>query len=177
VTEICGLPGTGRTTLCLRYASHHKALWIDTEGCLCPPEGLALCLIRIHDHLQLFALHYRLRAILDQIAPELIVIDSIAAPMRGEVSNETPTRTALLCDFGNYLKQVAADRGIAVLVTNHMSKLPFHGFVRTLGGAWGQIPTHCFETKTSGTGDRVLRVRKSPSLARTEISFSRGEPL
>jgi RecA/RadA recombinase len=172
VTEICGLPGSGRTTLCLRYASKHKTLWIDTEGCLCPPEAVELKVVRVHDHLQLFALQYRLIDLIEKNEPEVIVVDSISAPMRGEMSNETPLRTAVLCDFGNFLKRIAAERGLAVMVTNHLSRLPFHGLVRTLGGAWGQIPTHCFETRKSNLGERVLRVRKSACLALTEIPFT-----
>jgi hypothetical protein len=96
--------------------------------------------------------------------------------MRGEASTETPTRTAILCDFGNFLKLTAAERGVAVLVTNHLTRLPFHGLIRTLGGAWGQIATHCFETRTSSLGDRILRVRKSPCLARVDLSFTVSGP-
>jgi RecA/RadA recombinase len=171
VTEICGLPGSGRTTLCLRYARHHKTLWIDTEGCLCPPEGTTLSLMRIHDHIQLFALIYKLRGLVEKTDPELIVIDSIAGPLRGEASGENVSRTPLLCDLGNLLKSLAAERGLAVLVTNHMSKLQFHGFVRTLGQAWAHIPVHCIEAKKTGMGDHYLRVLKSPCIRRSDIQL------
>jgi hypothetical protein len=150
VTQICGLPGSGLTTLCLRYARHHKTLWIDTEGCLCPPEGTTLSLMRIHDHVQMFALIYKLRRLVDKIDPEVIVIDSIAGPLRGEASSENINRTPLLCDLGNLLKSLAAGRALAVLVTIHMSKLQFHGFVRALGYAWAHIPAHSLEAKKRG---------------------------
>lgn len=171
LTEICGMPGSGRTHLCLRYAHNHKTLWIDTEGCLSPPEGMELYLVRIHDHLQLFALIYKIPLLMERIAPEVIVIDSIAAALRGEASSDSVDRTALLAELARTLKVVAAKHGIPVIVTNHMSKVPYHGNVRTLGKAWASTPTHCFETRKGFSGSRVLRVLKSPSIPRIDIEL------
>ncbi|OHT13897.1 hypothetical protein TRFO_15773 [Tritrichomonas foetus] len=181
LTEICGLPGSGRTTLCLRYAQYASqmlsnetlsgnTLWIDTEGCLFPPKGLKLAVIRIHDHLQLFSLTHRLKKIVDSINPAMIVVDSIAATMRGEASADS-SRTALLWEFAKTLKIIAAERGIAVFITNHMSKIQFHGFVRTLGPSWQNVPTHCFELKSIQAGSRQLRIIKSPCLPRIDIEM------
>ena len=172
LTEICGLPGSGRTTLCLRYASLSPGttLWIDTEGCLFPPKGVKLAVLRIHDHLQLFSLTHRIRKIVDKIDPSLIVVDSIASTMRGEAAVDS-ARTPLLWEFASEMKKIASERGIAVLITNHMAKVQFHGFVRTLGQSWQNIPTHCFEIKAMHERVRVLRVLKSPCLPRIEIEM------
>ena len=171
LVEICGLPGSGRTSLCLRYAKGRRTLWIDTEGCLMPPEGITLSVIRIHDHLQLFALIHKLPALVDRMQPELVVIDSVAAPIRGESSCENSNRTPLLAELARCLKVIAVRHGIPVLVTNHMIKTPSHGNMRTLGPAWASMPTHSFEVRKSAMGSRVLRVIKSPCLPRSEIPF------
>jgi RecA/RadA recombinase len=120
----------------------------------------------------MFALIYRLRSLVEKIDPQLIVIDSIAGPLRGEASSENISRTPLLCDLGNLLKSLAAERGLAVLVTNHMSKLQFHGFVRTLGHAWAHIPAHCIEAKKTAMGDHYLRILKSPCIRRSDIQLT-----
>ncbi|KAH0794672.1 DNA repair protein RAD51 4 isoform X1 [Histomonas meleagridis] len=175
LTEICGLPGSGRTTLCLRYAQqlnpNYRTLWIDTEGCIVPPNGLSLPVIRIHDHIQFFALTHCLPAIISNVQPRLIVVDSIAATMRGEAANEAQSRTSLLWEFAKVLKRIASETGCAVLVTNHMSFMQYHGFIRTLGQSWANAPTHCFEVKKSGSGTRTLRVLKSPCLPRIDIEM------
>jgi hypothetical protein len=119
----------------------------------------------------MFALIYKLRRLVEEIDPELIVIDSIAGPLRGEASSENISRTPLLCDLGNLLKTLAVERGLAELVTNHMSKRQFHGFVRTLGHAWAHIPSHCLEAKKTGMGDRYLGVLKSPCISRSDIQL------
>lgn len=176
LTEICGLPGSGRTTLCLRYAKEVQpgtTLWIDTEGCLYPPKGLVLSVIRIHDHLQLFALTHRIASIVESINPSLIVVDSIAATMRGEASTDSG-RTSLLWEFAIVLKKIAAEKGIAVILTNHLSKLQFQSFISTLGPAWQNACTHCFEVKNN-SGGRLLRIIKSPCLPRIDISMTYGE--
>lgn len=176
VSEICGMPGSGRTTFCLRYAQvlmkkNECTLWIDTEGCLVPPSGLTLKTIRIHDHLQFFALTYKLRSIVNMINPKLIVVDSIAGTMRGEASNES-NRTALLWEFVNALKKIAAETGCAIFITNHLSYMQFHGMIRTLGQSLANAPTHCFEIKKSGLGSRTLRILKSPCLPKIDIELS-----
>ena len=171
LVEICGLPGSGRTTLCLRYARGHRTLWIDTEGCLAPPEDMTLSVIRVHDHLQLFALVYKLPLLAAKMSPELIVIDSVAAPIRGESSYENSNRTPLLAELARCLKLIAARLGIPVLVTNHMIKTPGYSSTRTLGPAWASMPIHCFEVRKSSMGPRVLRVVKSPCLPKTEFEF------
>lgn len=176
ITEISGLPGSGRTTLCLRYAKEVQpgiTLWIDTEGCLYPPKGLQLAVIRIHDHLQFFALTHKIADIVEAIKPSLIVVDSIAATMRGEASTDAG-RTSLLWEFAIMLKKIAAQIGIPVLITNHLSKLQFQSFVSTLGPSWQNVCTHSFEIKNLSDG-RILRVIKSPCLPRIDIQMTYNE--
>ena len=167
ITEICGLPGSGRTTLCLRYAENHKTLWIDTEGCLIPPKIHQISVLRILDHIQFFSLIYSLPNLVSEFQPELIVIDSVAATLRG-IAADDGARTALLWEFLKVLRIIAAKTGIAVLLTNHMSKLQFHGFIPTLGPSWTHAPTHNFELRRRGD-ERVLRILKSPVLPKIEI--------
>lgn len=176
VTEICGMPGSGRTTLCLRYAAAlarrgERTLWIDTEGCLVPPRGLALPTLRVHDHVQFFALTRKLPSIVRDTAPRLIVVDSIAGSVRGAAAGDS-NRTALLWELVNALKRIAAETGCAVLVTNHMSFLQFRGMTRALGQSLAHAATHCFEVRRPGIGPRVLRVLKSPCLPRIDVDMS-----
>jgi hypothetical protein len=122
--------------------------------------------------MQMFALIYKLRGRVEKIHPELIVIDSIAEQLQGETSSENISRTPLLCDLGDLLKSIAAEWDLVVLVTNHMSKLQFHGLALTLGHAWAHTSVHCIEAKKTGIGNHYLRVLKSPCIRRSEIQFS-----
>lgn len=176
ISEISGLPGSGRTTLCLRYAKSilpKNTLWIDTEGCLYPPKGLILSVIRIHDHLQIFGLTHSIQQIVDSLNPSLIVIDSIAATMRGEASTDF-NRTSLLWELAKTLKVVASEKGIAVLMTNHMSKLQFQSYAPTLGASWQNVPTHSFEIRDF-SGSKIFRIVKSPCLPRMDIEMTNFE--
>ena len=177
VTEICGMPGAGRTTFCLRYAANLPegltTLWIDTEGALIPPKDLTLHVIRPLDFIMFFALIYQIPKIADEMGKSLglIVIDSIASLLRGQnaaqISNE---RTNMLWEMIHMLKEIAIERGIAVLLTNHMSMTIFHGTTRTLGNSWSHAPTHCFEIKKYNSG-RTLKILKSPCIPKVDIPF------
>lgn len=125
----------------------------------------------VYDHLQVYGLIYKLPLLVERIKPELIVIDSIAAPLRGEASNDTTDRTAMLSELGRTLKMIAASNGIPVLVTNHMSKVPQIGNTRTLGKVWASTPTHCFEMRKAHGGQRTMRVLKSPSVPKIDIEL------
>ena len=177
VTEICGLPGSGRTTFCMRYAANLpdglQTLWIDTEGALTPPKNLSLNVIRPLDFLMLFALIYQIPKIVDDMGQNLglIVIDSIAALLRGQNAAEiSGERTNMLWEMIRKLKEIAVERGIAVLLTNHMSMTIFHGTTRTLGNSWSHAPTHCFEIKKYNSG-RTLKILKSPCIPKIDIPF------
>lgn len=176
LTELCGLPGSGRTTLCFRYAKETlpgTTLWIDTEGCLYPPKGLQLSVIHIHDYLQMFALTHKIASIVESLNPSLIVVDSIAATMRGEASMDLG-RTSLLWELAIALKKIASEKGIAVILTNHLSKIQFSSYISTLGPSWQNACTHCFEVKNV-SGGRVLRILKSPCLPRVDLSMTYNE--
>ena len=177
VTEFSGEPGSGRTSICLRYAANlpegKKTLWIDTEGSLIPPKGVVLNVVRPLDFIMFFAMRYQIPRIAEEMGDELglIVIDSIAAPLRGKSAVEIASeRTNMLWEMVKMLKSIAVERGIAVLLTNHLSMTIFHGVTRTLGNSWSHAPTHCFEIKKHPSG-RFLKIIKSPCLPKTEISF------
>lgn len=175
VTEICGIPGSGRTSLCLRYAESisdsYSTLWIDTEGALCIPKNLKLHVLRILDHPMLFSLTRTLPKVVDSIGNVgLIVIDSIAAPLRGQAVDMQGDRTSMLWEFVKVLKSIAVSKGIAVLITNHLTTVPFHGNTPSLGHSWSHACTHRVEIRKSNMG-RVLRILKSPCLLVNEIPF------
>ncbi|EAY14440.1 hypothetical protein TVAG_426330 [Trichomonas vaginalis G3] len=175
VTEICGIPGSGRTSLCLRYADSisntHSTLWIDTEGGLCVPKDLKLHVLRVLDHPMLFSLTRTIPKLVNDIGNVgLIVIDSIAAPLRGQAVEMQGDRTSMLWELVKVLKSIAISKGIAVLITNHLSTVPFHGNVPSLGHSWSHACTHRVEIKKSNIG-RILRILKSPCLVTNDISF------
>lgn len=181
VTEFSGEPGAGRTSLCLKYAENlpegKKTLWIDTEGSLVPPKGVVLNVVRPLDFVMFFAMCYQIPRIAEEMGDDLglIVIDSIAAPLRGQSAVEIASeRTNMLWEMVKMLKSIAVERGIAVLLTNHLSMTIFHGTTRTLGNSWSHAPTHCFEIKKHSSW-RFLRVIKSPCLPKTDISFVESE--
>lgn len=178
LTEICGLPGAGKTILCLKYAANlpknKTTLWIDTEGCLYKPEGLeSIQYLRVFDPLELFSVVKKIRKYLDDSSNEigLIVIDSLAAHLRGQTNDDVAVRTCMIWDLIKTLRTVACEYGIAVLYTNHMKYVKLKGYVRTLGDSFNHAPTHCLEIKNVSNRYRKLIILKSPCIPRTDINF------
>ncbi|XP_062870282.1 DNA repair protein RAD51 homolog 3 isoform X2 [Trichomycterus rosablanca] len=188
-TEICGVPGIGKTQLCLQLAVDvqipacfgglgGKALFIDTEGSFvvqrvvdmaeAAVEHCALLaedeeqrraledftlekilsgvfLVRCRDYVDLLAEVYLLPDFLKK-HPEvqLVVIDSIAFPFRHDFE-DLSQRTRLLNGFSQQLIQLAAQRSIAVVLTNQMTTKIADGqskLVPALGESWGHAATH-----------------------------------
>jgi len=177
VTEICGLPGVGRTTFCLKVASglpeSKETLWIDTEGSLSLPKDLKLNHLRILDHIQFFALVHRIPSIIDSMGDKigLIVVDSVAASLRGQPAESGIERTSILWELVKMFRKIAFEKGIAVLITNQMAAKPYFGHHRTLGESWGHAATHCLEVKRIGNSKRIIKIAKSPNIPHFDVSF------
>ena len=78
-------------------------------------------LIRVHDSTELLAIVNRLSSLIDQCGDiKLVIIDSIAFPFRQNL-HDVATRTRILAGVASKLQQVAYEKNIAVVVTNHVT--------------------------------------------------------
>jgi len=80
-----------------------------------------ISLIRVHDSTELLAIVNRLSSLIDQCGDiKLVIIDSIAFPFRQNL-HDVATRTRILAGVASKLQQVAYEKNVAVVVTNHVT--------------------------------------------------------
>ena len=78
-------------------------------------------LIRVHDSTELLAIVNRLSSLIDQCGDvKLVIVDSIAFPFRQNL-HDVATRTRILAGVASKLQQVAYEKNVAVVVTNHVT--------------------------------------------------------
>ena len=170
ITEIVGMPGAGRTRLCVRYASvaskSGNVLWFDGDGSLHVPSGTQLSYIRVSDYLELFAYAHTIGSLLSEVSPVLIVFDSIASVLRGS-AKEIKTRNTVVWGLVRELKMYALQHGIAVLMTNQFTQRPDRigkmRLERSMGFFWSTVPAHVLEIRETG-GKRELKLLESTTI-------------
>uniref|UniRef100_F1L9H0 DNA repair protein RAD51 homolog 3 n=1 Tax=Ascaris suum TaxID=6253 RepID=F1L9H0_ASCSU len=167
--EIVGLSSAGKSQLCMQLAVNvqkHKrrneCVYVDTEGgfstkricdiamrCL-PSEYVASCLQRIHhcrchDAVQLTSTLHRLDTLISQ-NPKigLIIVDSVAMPLRGEIDH----MRHMIMDFSCLLSSLAVSCRCVVIVVNHVAfrfrndEDSESGYLASaLGTSWSHRPT------------------------------------
>jgi len=87
------------------------------------PDNLmnGIYFIRVHDSTELLAVINRLSSLIDQSPKvKLVIIDSIAFPFRQSL-HDVAWRTRILGGIAQTLQQVAYEKNIAVVVTNHVT--------------------------------------------------------
>ncbi|XP_032699121.1 DNA repair protein RAD51 homolog 4 isoform X2 [Lontra canadensis] len=200
VTEIVGGPGSGKTQVCLRvaanvaYSLQQNVLYIDSNGGLTASRILQLLqartpdeeeqagalqriqVVRAFDVFQMLAVLQDFRgAVSQQVSSasatvKVVVVDSVTAVVSPLLGGQQREGLALMVQLARELKTLARDLGVAVMVTNHMTRDRDSGDLKpALGRSWSFVPsTRILLDIEEGAGAsgswRRARLTKSPRL-------------
>lgn len=128
VTLLGGAPGTGKSTLVLQAAAGlaragSTVLYVCAEESPSQVRDRARRIDGIHDRLWLVgeSLVPRLLAAVDDVAPDVLVVDSIQSVADPEVGS-TPGSAAQVREVAQRLVREAKARGLATVVVGHVTK-------------------------------------------------------
>ncbi|XP_006890969.1 PREDICTED: DNA repair protein RAD51 homolog 4 isoform X1 [Elephantulus edwardii] len=171
VTEFVGSPGSGKTQVCLCTAANvahslqQNVLYIDSSGGLTASRLLQLLQARTQDEeeqaealqriqvVHAFDIFQMLQVLQDfrgSVAQQVIassgtvkvvVVDSVTAVVSPLLGGQQREGLALMMQLARELKTVARDLGVAVLVTNHVTRDRDSGNLKpALGRSWSFVP-------------------------------------
>ncbi|XP_004608899.2 DNA repair protein RAD51 homolog 4 [Sorex araneus] len=183
VTEIVGGPGSGKTQVCLCVAANvahslqQNVLYVDSSGGLTAcrllrllqartpdEEEQAAALRRIQvarafDIFHLFGVLQDLRGALGQQVSgssgmvKVVIVDSVAAVVSPLLGGQQREGLALMMQLARELKTLARDLGLAVVVTNHLTRDRDSGRLKpALGRAWSFVPNTRILLDVGGEG-------------------------
>uniref|UniRef100_A0A8D2IQS2 RAD51 paralog D n=1 Tax=Varanus komodoensis TaxID=61221 RepID=A0A8D2IQS2_VARKO len=198
LTELVGAPGTGKTQVCLSIAAcaaqflKQSVLYVDSTGGVTAARLLQLLELKTEDkqeqaealqRIQVVRVFdaYRLLDVLQEyrisVAQQItcasppakvVLVDSIAAvvcPLLG--------RMALMMQVAWELKAIARECGVAVVLTNHVTRDTSNGSLKpALGRSWSFVPSTRVLLKDSKdssgkvTAGRIASLVKSPRQVR-----------
>ncbi|XP_045691625.1 DNA repair protein RAD51 homolog 4 isoform X2 [Phyllostomus hastatus] len=200
VTEIAGVPGSGKTQVCLCVAANvahglqQNVLYVDSNGGLTASRILQLLqartadegeqagalqriqVARAFDIFQVLDVLQDLRgAVAQQVRDsagtvKVVIVDSVTAVVSPLLGGQQREGLALMMQLAQELKTLARDLGVAVLVTNHMTRDRDSGKLRpALGRSWSFVPsTRVVLASGEGAGapgsQRTVCLTKSPRL-------------
>uniref|UniRef100_A0A8C3WXY9 DNA repair protein n=2 Tax=Catagonus wagneri TaxID=51154 RepID=A0A8C3WXY9_9CETA len=200
VTEIVGGPGSGKTQVCLCVAANvahslqQKVLYIDSNGGLTASRILQLLqaktsdeeeqagalqriqVVRAFDIFQMLDVLQDLRgAVAQQVSRssgtvKVVVVDSVTAVVSPLLGGQQREGLALMMQLARELKTLARDLGVAVVVTNHMTRDRDSGKHKpALGRSWSFVPSTRLlldiDQDAGASGSRrMARLTKSPRL-------------
>ncbi|XP_067328182.1 DNA repair protein RAD51 homolog 4 [Anolis sagrei] len=197
ITEFVGAPGSGKTQICLAIAAHtalilkQEVLYIDSSGGFSAARLLQMlqrmtgneeeqteALQRIHvnrvfEAYKMLDSLQDLRSTLAQQAmngcgsAKVLVVDSMWAPLSPLLGGRSPDGMALMSHLALELKTLAKDFGVALVLTNAVTRDPSSGCPRAaLGRSWASVPNTriLLEKDGSGKGQKEWRasLMKSP---------------
>ncbi|XP_033904155.3 DNA repair protein RAD51 homolog 4 isoform X1 [Acipenser ruthenus] len=191
VTELIGAPGSGKTQVCLGVAVSvacdlkRNILYIDSTGGLSASRLLQMVqskACKMEEHMealrriqvrQVFSVFSLIEALQDlrssgfhQVAGgsgsvKVVIVDSVAAVLSPIMGGRQTEGLSLMMQLAGELRTMARDLGVAVLVTNHMTR-DGNGVVKAgLGRSWSHVP------RTRVLLQRVEREGAKPSGLRT----------
>ena len=156
VVLLAGEPGVGKSTLLLdvaaRFAERGRALYVSGEESASQVRLRADRIGALRDDL-LLAAETDLAAVLghlDQVRPELLVVDSVQTIASAEVDG-SPGNVSQVREVAAALIRVAKDRGIATILVGHVTK---DGSI-----AGPRLLEHLVDVVLHFEGDRHSRLR------------------
>ncbi|KAM8815620.1 DNA repair protein RAD51 homolog 4 isoform 1-T1 [Rhynchonycteris naso] len=200
VTEIVGVPGSGKTQVCLCVAANvahslqQNVLYIDSNGGLTASRLLQLLqartpdeeeqagalqriqVVRAFDIFQMLDVLQDLRgAVAQQVSHssgtlKVVIVDSVTAVVSPLLGGQQREGMALMMQLAQELKTLARDLGVAVVVTNHMTRDRDSGKLKpAMGRSWSFVPsTRIVLAISEGAGtpgsQRTVCLTKSPRL-------------
>ncbi|XP_032284892.1 DNA repair protein RAD51 homolog 4 isoform X1 [Phoca vitulina] len=172
VTEIVGGPGSGKTQVCLCVAANvaydlqQNVVYIDSSGGLTASRILQLLqartpeeeeqagalqriqVVRAFDIFQMLDVLQDFRgAMFQQVSSasatvKVVVVDSVTAVVSPLLGGQQREGLALMMQLARELKTLARDLGMAVVVTNHMTRDRDSGELKpALGRSWSFVPS------------------------------------
>nr|XP_044991832.1 DNA repair protein RAD51 homolog 4-like [Jaculus jaculus] len=198
MTEIVGGPGSGKTQVCVCVAANvahglqQNVLYVDSNGgfpasCLLQllqartqdEEEQAGALQRIQvarafDIFQMLDVLQDLRgAVAQQVTGssgtvKVVMVDSVTAVVAPLLGGQQREGLALIMQLARELKTLAWDLGVAVVVTNHLTRDRDNGkFKPALGRSWSFVPStrihlDIIEGIGAGSGRCTVCLTKSP---------------
>uniref|UniRef100_A0A8D2IS54 RAD51 paralog D n=1 Tax=Varanus komodoensis TaxID=61221 RepID=A0A8D2IS54_VARKO len=184
LTELVGAPGTGKTQVCLSIAAcaaqflKQSVLYVDSTGGVTAARLLQLLELKTEDkqeqaealqRIQVVRVFdaYRLLDVLQEyrisVAQQVRVVRIISHPL------PLPTGMALMMQVAWELKAIARECGVAVVLTNHVTRDTSNGSLKpALGRSWSFVPSTRVLLKDSKdssgkvTAGRIASLVKSP---------------
>ncbi|XP_049492572.1 DNA repair protein RAD51 homolog 4 isoform X1 [Panthera uncia] len=172
VTEIVGGPGSGKTQVCLcvaanvAYGLQQNVVYVDSNGGLTASRLLQLLqartpdeeeqagalqriqVVRAFDIFQMLDVLQDLRGAMSQqvssasATVKVVVVDSVTAVVSPLLGGQQREGLALMMQLARELKTLARDVGVAVMVTNHMTRDRDSGKLKpALGRSWSFVPS------------------------------------
>lgn len=209
LTEIVGGPGSGKTQVCLCVAANvahslqQNVLYVDSNGGMTASRLLQLLQARTQDEekqasalqriqvvhsfdiFQMLDMLQDLRGTMAQQATassgtvKVVIVDSVTAVVAPLLGGQQREGLALMMQLARELKILARDLGVAVVVTNHLTRdRDSRRFKPALGRSWSFVPStrillEVFEgAGTLGRSQRTVRLIKSPR----QVSQTKGMP-
>nr|XP_055179571.1 DNA repair protein RAD51 homolog 4 isoform X2 [Nyctereutes procyonoides] len=140
VTEIVGGPGSGKTQVCLcvaanvAYGLQQNVVYIDSNGGLTASRILQLLQARTPDE--------EVQVSSASGTVKVVIVDSVTAVVSPLLGGQQTEGLALMMQLARELKTLARDLGMAVVVTNHMTRVRDSGELKpALGRSWSFVPS------------------------------------
>jgi RecA/RadA recombinase len=188
ITEVYGPSGSGKTQLCLTLAASdlfNTVFWLDTEGTYRSERLLEIGGLRCLDKVKVKSVRdfdtmfwtvskAMQNIITSEMHPTLVVIDSIAAPLRS--TDKLMDRQRSIHSLAEALKKL----GACVLVTNHViaHMSTQDAFLPALGNTWSHaVNTRILMFKEEHTRRRFIRpvkILSSPPCDDIEFGITRS---
>nr|XP_020659598.1 DNA repair protein RAD51 homolog 4 isoform X2 [Pogona vitticeps] len=140
LTEFVGAPGSGKTQVCLNIAAHithslqQDVLYVDSTGGFTATRLLQLLQGRTENEEE---------QIMNASTPaKVLVVDSISAVVYPLLGSRQPEGMALMMHLALDLKMLAKDFGMAVVLTNYVTRDASDGLLKpALGRSWSFVPS------------------------------------
>nr|XP_042138432.1 DNA repair protein RAD51 homolog 4 isoform X2 [Peromyscus maniculatus bairdii] len=167
VTEIVGGPGSGKTQVCLCVAANvahslqQNVLYVDSNGGMTASRLLQLLQARTQDEEK--------QATASSGTVKVVIVDSVTAVVAPLLGGQQREGLALMMQLARELKILARELGVAVMVTNHLTRDRDSRRVKpALGRSWSFVPSTRIlldvieGAGTLGSSQRVVCLTKSP---------------
>lgn len=195
LTEIVGGPGSGKTQVCLCVAANvalslqQNVLYVDSNGGMTASRLLQLLQARTQDEekqasalqriqvvhsFDIFQMLDTLQDLRDTTAQQVaassgtvkvVIVDSVTAVVAPLLGGQQREGLALMMQLARELKILARDLGVAVVVTNHLTRdRDSRRFKPALGRSWSFVPSTRIlleGAETLGSSQRTVCLIKS----------------
>ncbi|XP_048375485.1 DNA repair protein RAD51 homolog 4 [Sphaerodactylus townsendi] len=218
VMELTGAPGSGKTQVCLHIAANvseslkQHVLYIDSTAGFTATRLMQLFqrrteteegqmealqrvqVVRVFDAYKLLDVLHEFRStvaqeVISASAPvKILVVDSVSSVIYPLLGSRQPDGMALLMHVARELKTLAKELGVAVVVTNHVTRDASSGQTKpALGRSWSFVPStrvllenskeSCGKTGTRRGTASLTNALGQPVGIQIELDLENWEPM